>query len=318
MTNAFYNSTGWPATGAPGTSSPARSELSAIAAGFDKMPALTRGTAIVVNAGGTALSNTVGTLALAGNFATTGAFNTIFAQFANVTLGLPSYDGTLATLDGTETLVNKTFDTANNTFKLGGVSISASTGTGSAVLANSPTLVTPNLGTPTSLTLTNATGLPLAGITGFATGVAAFLATPTSANLIAAVTDETGTGALVFGTSPTLASPTISSPTVTSGTFSSPSLSSPTMTTPTLGVATATTINKVTITAPASGATLTIANGATLTASASATVSGTNTGDQVLPTWSSLGGGTMGQRNVFIQSGGSPSGGADGDVFLIY
>jgi len=42
------------------------------------------------------------------------------------------------------------------------------------------------------------------------TGVATFLATPTSANLQAAVTGETGTGALVFGTSPTIASPTLS------------------------------------------------------------------------------------------------------------
>jgi fibronectin-binding autotransporter adhesin len=35
---------------------------------------------------------------------------------------------------------------------------------GNVVLSNSPTLVTPNLGTPTSLTLTNATGLPNAGL----------------------------------------------------------------------------------------------------------------------------------------------------------
>lgn len=65
------------------------------------------------------------------------------------------------------------------------------------------TFVSPILGTPASVTLTNATGLPLASITGFATGIATFLATPTSANLLSAVTDETGTGALVFGTSPT-------------------------------------------------------------------------------------------------------------------
>jgi hypothetical protein len=69
----------------------------------------------------------------------------------------------------------------------------------------SPTLTTPALGTPASGTLTNATGLPIdTGVSGLGTGVATFLATPSSANLISAVTDETGTGALVFGTAPTL------------------------------------------------------------------------------------------------------------------
>jgi len=73
------------------------------------------------------------------------------------------------------------------------------TGTGSLVFATSPTLVTPILGTPTSGTLTNCTGLPVAtGISGLATGVATFLATPSSANLRAAVTDEVGTGSLYF------------------------------------------------------------------------------------------------------------------------
>lgn len=41
------------------------------------------------------------------------------------------------------------------------------------------------------------------GVTGLGTGVATFLATPSSANLISAVTDETGTGTLVFSASPT-------------------------------------------------------------------------------------------------------------------
>jgi hypothetical protein len=40
------------------------------------------------------------------------------------------------------------------------------------------------------------------GITSFGTGIATFLGTPTSANLAAAVTDETGSGLLVFGTQP--------------------------------------------------------------------------------------------------------------------
>ena len=47
-------------------------------------------------------------------------------------------------------------------------------------------------------------------------GVATFLSTPSSANLLAAVTDETGTGALVFGTSPTLTTPNIGVATGTS------------------------------------------------------------------------------------------------------
>ena len=57
------------------------------------------------------------------------------------------------------------------------------------------------------------TGLPIStGVSGLGTGVATFLATPSSANLIAAVTNETGTGSLVFGTSPTLTSPILVTP----------------------------------------------------------------------------------------------------------
>ena len=95
----------------------------------------------------------------------------------------------------------------------GGTGVATSTGTGSTVLSSSPTLVTPILGTPTSGTLTNATGLPVAtGISGLGTGVATFLATPSSANLAAALTDETGTGAAVFATSPTLVTPALGTP----------------------------------------------------------------------------------------------------------
>lgn len=49
----------------------------------------------------------------------------------------------------------------------GGTGTTTSTGSGSNVLSNSPTLVAPNLGTPSTVTLTNATGLPLTtGVTG--------------------------------------------------------------------------------------------------------------------------------------------------------
>jgi len=68
--------------------------------------------------------------------------------------------------------------------------------------------------------------------------LAQFAAT-TSSQLAGVISDETGSGALVFGTSPTL-------------------------TTPTLGAAVATSINKVALTAPATAATLTLAEGSTL------------------------------------------------------
>jgi hypothetical protein len=95
----------------------------------------------------------------------------------------------------------------------GGTGVTSSTGSGANVLSTSPTLVTPILGTPTSGTLTNCTGFPVANISGLGTGVATFLATPSSANLAAAVTGETGTGALVFATSPTLVTPDLGTPT---------------------------------------------------------------------------------------------------------
>ncbi len=74
---------------------------------------------------------------------------------------------------------------------------------------------TPNLGTPSAGVLTNCTGLPVGSVTGLGTNVAAFLATPSSANLAAAVTGETGSGALVFATSPTLVTPVLGAATAT-------------------------------------------------------------------------------------------------------
>ena len=95
----------------------------------------------------------------------------------------------------------------------GGTGVGTSTGTGNNVLSTSPTLVTPALGTPSAAVLTNATGLPIAtGVSGLGAGVATFLATPSSANLAAAVTDETGTGNLVFTNSPTLVTPALGTP----------------------------------------------------------------------------------------------------------
>lgn len=95
--------------------------------------------------------------------------------------------------------------------------------------SNSPTLVTPALGTPASGVMTNVTGTAAgltagnvttnANLTGHITSVgnAAVLGSFTSAQLATALTDETGSGAAVFATSPTLVTPILGTP--TSGTL---------------------------------------------------------------------------------------------------
>ena len=233
------------------------------------------------------------------------------------------------------------------------------TGSGSIVLATSPTLVTPALGTPSSATLTNATGLPLTtgvtgtlpignGGTGQTTASAAFNAlspitstgdlilgsgvntatrlaigsngyvltsngttaswtalpanvssfsagttgfTPNSATSGAVTLSGTlniangGTGITSFGTGVQ----TALGQNVT-GSGSIVLATSPTLATPTLGVASATSINKVTITAPATGSTLTLADGSTLATSGaySLTLTTTAATNVTLPTSGTL------------------------------
>ena len=96
-----------------------------------------------------------------------------------------------------------------------------------------------------------------------AAGVAAFLTNPTSANLRAAMTDETGTGLLVFATSPTLITPILG--TVTSGNISACTSTSMVMVSPILGTPTSGTLTNCTglpLTTGVTGA-LPVANGGT-------------------------------------------------------
>lgn len=124
---------------------------------------------------------TITTSSYNGNTWTTGTGTLTIAAAktltVNNTLTLAGGDGTTLTFQGTDTYVGRTTtDTLSN-----------------------KTFVAPALGTPASGVLTNCTGLPVStGISGLATGVATFLATPTSANLRAALTDESGTGSVLF------------------------------------------------------------------------------------------------------------------------
>lgn len=187
MTNPYYQATGTPSTGAFAASAPMRSEFNDLEEAFDLLPALTANTAVVVNSAGTALTNTVGTLALAGNFALTGAYAVTLVAGAAVSLTLPVVSGlTLATLTGTETLTNKT-------------------------------MVAPSLGTPTVLVGTNITGTA-AGLTAGNVTTNANLTGPiASSGNTTSITAQTGTGTtFVVQTSPTLVTPVLGVATATS------------------------------------------------------------------------------------------------------
>ena len=96
-----------------------------------------------------------------------------------------------------------------------------------------------------------------------AAGIAAWLTNPTSANLRTAMTDETGTGLLVFNTSPTFVTPVLG--TVTSGNISACTSTSMVMVTPILGTPTSGTLTSCTglpLTTGVTGA-LPVANGGT-------------------------------------------------------
>ena len=156
-------------------------------------------------------SNSANALAAGPNGTTNPVFNvdasTVSAATGFNVKGAAAGAGVAVSAISSGTNENLTIDAkGSGTITLGGTS------TGNVVLNHAV------LGTPVSGTLTNATGLPVStGISGLGTGVATFLATPTSANLASALTDETGTGAAVFANTPTLVTPVLGTP--TSGTL---------------------------------------------------------------------------------------------------
>jgi hypothetical protein len=149
---------------------------------------------------------------------TTGGQSIVVKTSAGTGITIPNGRSMAVYVDGTNVVV------ASNYVILAGGTVGGSnivTETGTQTLTNktltAPVMTAPVLGTPASGTLTNTTGFPVANLAGAGSGVLTFLATPSSANLAAAVTGETGSGALVFGTSPTIATPNISTPAITSG-----------------------------------------------------------------------------------------------------
>jgi hypothetical protein len=155
-----------------------------------------------------------GSTGLTPNTATSGAVSVAGTlAVANGGTGITSFGSGIATFLGTPSSANLA------------AALTDETGSGSAVFATSPTLVTPALGTPSALVGTNITGTASgltagnvttnANLTGAVTSVgnATSLGSFTSSQLAGALTDETGSGANVFATSPTLVTPNLGTPT---------------------------------------------------------------------------------------------------------
>ena len=192
-----------------------------------------QGTIVGPTYGGTGVNNAGKTVTLGGSLTTSGAHTTTLTTTGNTSVTLPT-TGTLATLAGTETLTNKSINLANNTLTATSSQIASAvtdeTGSGNLVFANSPTLTTPNI---SSIVNTGTLSLPtstdtLVGrattdtLTNKTINLSSNTLQATSAELATAISDETGTGSLVFANSPTLVTPTLGAASATSLSLGTP------------------------------------------------------------------------------------------------
>ena len=167
-------------------------------------------------------------------------------QIGSTSVALGASTSTVAGLTSltATTLYGGVFGAANSLYLDGTASALVFQGTTATV--NTTKVVVTNPTANRTVTLQDATGTVALSANNLS-----FFASTTSAQLAGVLSDETGSGSAVFATSPSL-------------------------TTPSLGVASATSVNKVAITAPATGSTLTIVDGKTLTASNTLAFAGTD------------------------------------------
>jgi hypothetical protein len=206
--------------------------------------------------------------------------------------------------NGSITVANSLTLSANLTY--GGTALKNSvTGTGSMVLDSSPSIASPTLTGTTSASVLNAGNTSVTGFANVSVSVNSALLT-VGTNFIANTTGAYHTGlvnaashtvgtvfianstALALGSNSVLTYGGVTLSNSVTGTGKLVLDNSPALVTPSLGVASATSLNKVTITTPSTGSTLTIADGKTLTVSNTITFTGTDSSSVALG-----GGGTV-------------------------
>ena len=149
----------------------------------------------------------------------------------------------------------------------GGTGVTTSTGTTNVVLSNSPTLVTPNLGTPSALIGTNITGTATAFTASNVTTNANLTGVITSTGNATSIASQTGTGTkFVVDDSPTLITPNLGTPAALVGTNIT-------------GTATAFTASNVTTNANLTGGVTSVGNAATVVTNANLTGGVTSIGN---------------------------------------
>ena len=201
---------------------------------------------------------TIGATGATFNGSTSGTITVLATAVAGSnSLTLPAATDTLVGKATTDTLTNKSINLTSNTLVATSAQLAAAitdeTGTGLVVFNNSPTLITPTLGAATAtsinglsissstgnLTIANGktftasntltfTGTDTSSVAFGAGGTVAYVAdklsafaATTSAELAGVISDETGSGALVFASSPTLVTPTLGAALATSVTATS-------------------------------------------------------------------------------------------------
>lgn len=216
--------------------------------------------------GGTGVNNGSSTITIGGNVTMSGAYTFTGTLTNNTSVTFPT-SGTLVNTGVTSLSSLATVGTlTGGTWNATTIGV-AYGGTGQTSYTDGQLLIGNTTGnTLTKATLTQGTGITITNGSGSITIDNASPMTYPGAGIPNSTGSAWGTSYTTSGSGTVLALAT-----------------SPSFTTPSLGVATATTINKVTFTQPATGSTLTIADGKTLTANNSITLSGTDSTTMTFP-----------------------------------